>query len=107
MLKKAIKPVSLAAGFALAGSLAGVSVAQADANPFGMTALSSGYMAMTSHGEGGCGAKKDKDKEGEGKCGEGKCGGDKDKEGEGKCGEGKCGGDKDKEGEGKCGGGLA
>ncbi|CAA6828102.1 MAG: FIG024746: hypothetical protein [uncultured Thiotrichaceae bacterium] len=43
----------------------------------------------------------------EGKCGEGKCGGDKaDKEG--KCGEGKCGGDKaEKEGkcgEGKCGG---
>ncbi|CAA6826408.1 MAG: FIG024746: hypothetical protein [uncultured Thiotrichaceae bacterium] len=54
----------------------------------------------------------------EGKCGEGKCGGDKGKEegkcGEGKCGEGKCGGDKGKEegkcgegkcGEGKCGGG--
>ena len=28
----------------------------------------------------------------EGKCGEGKCGGDSDKEKEGKCGEGKCGG---------------
>lgn len=79
MLKKTIKPVSLAAGLALAGSLAGVSVAQADANPFGMTALSSGYMAMSSDSEG--------------KCGEGKCGGDK-KDAEGKCGEGKCGGDK-------------
>ena len=49
---------------------------------------------------------KDKAKE-EGKCGEGKCGGDKAKE-EGKCGEGKCGGDKTeaegKCGEGKCGG---
>ena len=104
MLKKSIKPVSLAAGLALVGSLASVSVAQADANPFGMSALSSGYMAMSSHGG---------DKEGEGKCGEGKCG--EDKEGEGKCGEGKCGGDKegegkcgeDKEGEGKCGGDLA
>jgi uncharacterized low-complexity protein len=96
MLKKTIKPVSLAAGLALAGSLAGVSVAQADTNPFGMTALSSGYMAMSSHSEGKCG---------EGKCGEGKCGGDKeDKDSEGKCGEGKCGGDKeDKDSEGKCG----
>ena len=45
------------------------------------------------------------EKAAEGKCGEGKCGGDKKKEG--KCGEGKCGGDKKKEGkcgEGKCGG---
>ncbi|HUH00070.1 MAG TPA: low-complexity protein [Gammaproteobacteria bacterium] len=106
MLKKSIKPVSLAAGLALVGSLASVSVAQADANPFGMSALSSGYMAMSSHGG---------DKEGEGKCGEGKCGEDKDKEGEGKCGadkegEGKCGEGKcgeDKKGEGKCGGDLA
>jgi uncharacterized low-complexity protein len=99
MLKKTIKPVSLAAGIALAGSLAGVSVAQADTNPFGMTALSSGYMAMSSHSEGKCGEGKcggDKeDKDSEGKCGEGKCGGDKDdKDSEGKCGEGKCGGDK-------------
>jgi uncharacterized low-complexity protein len=99
MLKKTIKPVSLAAGLALAGSLAGVSVAQADTNPFGMTALSSGYMAMSSHGEGKCGEGKcggDKeDKDSEGKCGEGKCGGDKDdKDSEGKCGEGRCGGDK-------------
>ena len=30
----------------------------------------------------------------EGKCGEGKCGGEKKAEGEGKCGEGKCGGEK-------------
>ena len=29
----------------------------------------------------------------EGKCGEGKCGGEKKAEGEGKCGEGKCGGE--------------
>ncbi len=107
MLKKTIKPVSLAAGIALAGSLASVSVAQAD-NPFGMTALSSGYMAMASVGEGKCGegkcgGDKKEEKDAEGKCGEGKCGGDKDAEG--KCGEGKCGGDKEGEkgGEGKCG----
>jgi uncharacterized low-complexity protein len=46
-------------------------------------------------GEGSCG---DKKAEGEGSCGgnkaegEGKCGGDKKADGEGKCGEGKCGG---------------
>ncbi|TMP38302.1 hypothetical protein CWB80_22565, partial [Pseudoalteromonas sp. S1650] len=37
----------------------------------------------------------------EGKCGEGKCGGDKKAEKEGKCGEGKCGGDKKAAKEGK------
>ena len=88
MLKKTIKPLSLAAGIALAGSLASFSVAHADSSPFGMTALSSGYMAISSHGDG---------KEGEGKCGEGKCGGDTHKDAEGKCGEGKCGGDKDED----------
>jgi uncharacterized low-complexity protein len=96
MSKKINKPISLAAGLALAGSLAGVSMAHADANPFGMTALSSGYMAMGVVSEGKCGEGKcGGEKEGEGKCGEGKCGAEK--EGEGKCGEGKCG-------EGKCGG---
>ena len=98
-MKKSIKPVSLAAGIALAGSLAGVQAAQADANPFGMTALSSGYMtqaAIDDHG------KKEGEKKPEGKCGEGKCG-------EGKCGEGKCGSNSDdkkaeeKKPEGKCG----
>jgi uncharacterized low-complexity protein len=102
MMKKTIKPVSLAAGIALAGSLAGIQAAHADTNPFGMTALSSGYMthaAIDDH------AKKEEKKEAEGKCGEGKCGGDKKEKGaEGKCGEGKCGGDKDKKKpEGKCG----
>lgn len=94
MSKKTIVPVSLAAGIALAGSLAGVSVAHADSSPFAMNDLSHGYMAASHGGEGKCGG----DKEGEGKCGdkkgEGTCG---DKKGEGKCGE-------DKEGEGKCGG---
>jgi uncharacterized low-complexity protein len=101
MIKRTIKPVSVAAGIALAGSLAGLSVAQADEGLFGMTTLSAGYMASSHGPEGKCGG--DKDKDSEGKCGEGKCGGDKDKDSEGKCGEGKCGGDKEK-GEGKCGG---
>ncbi|MEM7283292.1 MAG: hypothetical protein AAF438_16875, partial [Pseudomonadota bacterium] len=83
---KSLKPVSLAVGAALATSLAGISTANAETSPFGLTALGSGYMVADA---------------GEGKCGEGKCGGDK-AEGEGKCGEGKCGGDK-AEGEGKCG----
>ena len=91
MLKKTIKPISMAVGIALAGSLAGVSVAQADSSPFGMTALSSGYMTVAALSE---------HKDAEGKCGEGKCGGDKDAEG--KCGEGKCGTSKE-DGEGKCG----
>jgi len=93
--KELLKPIALAGGIALAGSLAAVSVAQADSgtSPFAMTTLSAGYLLGAE--EGTCG---------EGKCGEGKCGGD-DKGGhehdadatEGVCGEGKCG-------EGKCGG---
>jgi len=85
--------------------------AQAEANPFGMTELSSGYMQVAegSCGEGKCGSMK-KAKE-EGKCGEGmkkakgegKCGeGMKKAKGEGKCGEGM----KKAKGEGKCGEGM-
>lgn len=101
---KVVKPVALAVGAALAGTFAVTGVASADtgASPFAMTTLSAGYMLGA--GEGTCGGDKDKDKDAEGKCGEGKCGGDKDKDAEGKCGEGKCGGDKeDKDAEGKCG----
>jgi uncharacterized low-complexity protein len=62
--------------------------AQAEANPFGMTELSSGYMQVAEGkcGEGKCGEGMKKSK-GEGKCGEGM----KKAKGEGKCGEGKCG----------------
>ena len=114
MNEKSVKPVAVAVGAALATSLASVSVANADSSPFSMTALSSGYMADVAFGghgdakgeEGKCGEGKcGGDKGEEGKCGEGKCGGDKGEEG--KCGEGKCGGDKGEEGkcgEGKCGG---
>lgn len=108
------KPLAAALGAAfLASAIA--PVASAEVNPFTANTLSSGYdLANYAHhgeegkcGEGKCGG--DKKAEKEGKCGEGKCGGDKKAEKEGKCGEGKCGGDKkaDKEGkcgEGKCGG---
>ncbi len=101
MSSKMIKPVSLAVGAAFLGSLTFGAYA---ANGTGMQAtdLAQGYMLV------GDEKAKEEGKCGEGKCGgdkakeEGKCGGEKAKE-EGKCGEGKCGGDKAKE-EGKCGG---
>ena len=104
-----LKPIALAISTALAAGAAGV--AQADADPFAVRALSAGYMVdgFADPTTGGAPAKKDemkdamkKDEKGkEGKCGEGKCGADKKavdmlKSKEGKCGEGKCG-------EGKCG----
>jgi uncharacterized low-complexity protein len=93
-------------------SLALVGSINAQANPFGATELSGGYMQLAegSAGEGKCGA--DHMKKGEGKCGadhmkkgEGKCGADKMemKKAEGKCGEGKCGADKMKADEAKGG----
>ena len=57
-----MKPLSIALGAAFVASLAGTSVANAADNPFSMTELSSGYMVADSK---------------EGKCGEGKCGGEK------------------------------
>jgi uncharacterized low-complexity protein len=107
--KSTKKPLAIALGAAFVTSLAATPVANAAENPFAMSELSSGYMvaemAEGKCGEGKCGGEKTK---AEGKCGEGKM----DKEGkcgegkmdkEGKCGEGKM----DKEGkcgEGKCGG---
>ena len=94
------KPVALAIGAALVTSLA--TAGAAHASSFTVNALASGYMLAAGDSAGDEKAK-------EGKCGEGKCGGDKKAEGkcgEGKCGEGKCGGDKKAEGkcgEGKCG----
>ena len=90
MSQKVIKkPLAIALGAAFVTSLAGAPVANAAENPFAMSELSSGYVVAEMK---------------EGKCGEGKCGGDKTKA-EGKCGEGKCGGDKAKSmTEGKCGG---
>jgi len=85
--KMTIKPLAAALGAVMAASLVSLPAANADENPFGMTKLTNGYMVVAG-AEGKCG---------EGKCGgdkktEGKCGGDKKKEG--KCGEGKCGGSK-------------
>ncbi|MGV6808042.1 MAG: HvfA family oxazolone/thioamide-modified RiPP metallophore [bacterium] len=108
MAKQTVKPVAAAVGAAFMASVAIAPLASAAENPFQMTELSSGYEVADGHegkcGEGKCGGEK---AEGEGKCGEGKCGEDK-AEGEGKCGEGKCGeGKADEEGkcgEGKCGG---
>jgi len=109
--KKILKPVALAVGAALAGTFAISGTVNADAidSPFAMSSLSVGY--MLGEGEGSCGGDSAEEKEGEGSCGEGSCGGEKegegscgeghDKEGEGSCGEGSCGGDK--EGEGSCG----
>ena len=74
---KSLKQTSVAAtlGAVVVGSLAATGTA--NANPFAMTQLSSGYELSSTF---------------EAKCGEGKCGGDKPaKAGEGKCGEGKCG----------------
>jgi len=92
--KYELKPIAAAVGAALTASVIAMPIANADANPFDMTELSSGYMVAESE-EGKCG---------EGKCGEGKCG--EGKAEEGKCGEGKCGEGKAEEGkcgEGKCG----
>ena len=93
MKKTNLKPVAAALGTALAMSVAATPAA-ADANPFGMTDLNSGYqVAWGDKPEGKCGEGKcGEGKKAEGKCGdkktEGKCG---DKAKEGKCGEGKCG----------------
>jgi uncharacterized low-complexity protein len=105
-ISKMVNPVTAAVGVAFVSSLAASTTALADENPFSTTDLDAGYQLAGEKGE-------------EGKCGEGKCGGDKDTEGscgekdkgeEGKCGEGKCGGDKAAEGscgekgkEGSCG----
>ena len=105
--KYVIKPVAAVVGAALVGSLSAVSVAHGAENPFGATALPSGYMLLAESAPATEAAPAEAKTTKEGKCGEGKCG-------EGKCGgekagaEGKCGGEKatkeGKCGEGKCGG---
>jgi len=67
-----MNPLAAAIGTAVVATLAAMPVAQADASPFGMTDLGSGYQVVA-----------------EGKCGEGKCGGAKPAP---KATEGKCGG---------------
>ena len=117
MSKQTIKPIALVAnvaGIALAATLM-ASPAQADVNPFAMSALNSGYMVAEAKGTEGqcgankgvseaeCGANKAAKKAGEGECGankkpaEGECGANKAEAKpiqEAKCGEAKCGGNK-------------
>lgn len=94
MAKSNNSTLAAAVGAAVLASATLAPLANAAQNPFAATDLSQGYNLAANYSIG--------DKaEGEGKCGEGKCGGEK-AEGEGKCGEGKCGGEK-AEGEGKCG----
>ena len=101
-----LKPIAATVGVALTTSVMAMPTANADANPFGLTELSSGYMVAGGHkskegkcgcSEGKCGGKSkhSEGKHGEGKHSKSKHGASKGKEG--KCGEGKCG-------EGKCGG---
>ncbi len=108
-MKKMIKtPLAAAMGTAVVSTFTATAV-NAEANPFEMTELSSGYMQLAQAdkaGEMSCGAGMGKK---EGSCGEGKCGGSV------KMDEGKCAGNKPmpakaqakgKEaacGEGKCG----
>ena len=105
MANNRMKPIAAALGAAFLASSV-VSTVNAETNPFSATELNSGYDIVNKGKEGKCGEGKCGGEKGEeGKCGEGKCGGEKGKEG--KCGEGKCGGEKGKEGkcgEGKCGG---
>jgi uncharacterized low-complexity protein len=80
------KPVSAIVGAAFVSAIAVPASASAADNPFQVADLDDGYMLAAHHEKGE-----------EGKCGEGKCGGEKKAE------EGKCGGEKKAE-EGKCGG---
>jgi uncharacterized low-complexity protein len=101
---KSIKPLAAAIGAAFVTSIAGAQIANAQANPFGVTELSSGYMQMAGN-EGKCGGEKKVEKEA-------KCGGEKKAAAEAKCGAGKGDEMKAEEGktteekmeEGKCGG---
>jgi uncharacterized low-complexity protein len=108
MSKNLVKPLAVAVGATLIGSLSGAVLAAHDQSPFGMVGLSEGYMTAFSSR---------KDEEAEGKCGEdkgtaeGHCGAEKGAH-EGSCGaekakEGNCGEGKEKAAEGSCGEGKA
>ena len=103
MKKTMKKSLSIALGTTFIAAMSASPVANADANPFGMQNLESGYMQVAEGkcGEGKCGeGKMKKEQAKEGKCGEGKCGEGKMKKEQAK--EGKCGEGKAKK-EGKCG----
>ncbi len=80
LMKRTLKPIAAAIGTTFVIALAASPIANAANNPFSLTEISSGYMIAD---------------KAEGKCGEGKCGGDKTKDK--KEAEGKCGGEKSHE----------
>jgi uncharacterized low-complexity protein len=89
-MKKTFKtPFAVTVGAAVISSFA-ATAAQAEANPFGMTELSSGYMQVA---EMKCGAEMKMPAAPATKMSEGTCAGNKPtaKAKEGSCGEGKCG----------------
>ena len=65
MNKTLVKPLVVAIGATVIGSLSNLALSETARSPFGMTGLSDGYMVAFSSR---------KDEEAEGKCGEGKCG---------------------------------
>ena len=69
--------IRAAFGIAFVSSSMAAPLSAAPENPFVANELGSGYQLASNAAEG--------------KCGEGKCGGDAEKSAEGKCGEGKCG----------------
>ena len=108
--KKTSLTLAIGTAFAAAAGLA--PVAHAAGNPFGLQKLDSGYQLAAADMKKEAGMKKmtdmkkEVDKKTDGKCGEGKCGGDKpvsEKMKDGQCGaadnkvkmkDGSCGGDK-------------
>ena len=102
MTTKTIRPIAAAIGASFL-AMSVIPMASADANPFAITELSSGYELASADKSGA-----------EGKCGEGKCGGSnagsagKSQKAEGKCGGSTAEHERSKaEGEGKCGGSNA
>ncbi|MDD1612176.1 MAG: hypothetical protein LUQ57_03450 [Methylococcaceae bacterium] len=95
MKKMNKSPLAAAMGAAVISTLS--ATASAEANPFGMTELNSGYMQVAA-GEMNCGANMGGMQPPANKTAEGACAGQKAapapapaKSAEGKCGEGKCG----------------
>jgi uncharacterized low-complexity protein len=103
MWKKTVKtPLAAAIGAAFVTSLAGASAANANADPFAMTPLASGYSLVADNMEGKCGNPE------MAKAQEGKCGASEKETSVTKGGEGKCGSQEKqnatrKGSEGKCG----
>ena len=89
------KAIRTALGIAFVSSTMAAPLSAVAENPFVANDLGGGYQLASNATEGKCGEGKcggDGAKADEGKSAEGKCGGDAEKSAEGKCGEGKCGG---------------